>query len=161
MNGALVAPEDATISVFDHGIVAGDGVFETILLHRRRPFALRRHLERLKRSADGLGIEAPKSSEVESAIDRVVDSCDFDTGRIRVIVTSGRGPLGSARGDGPASLIVGRGVDRTPSRAGSSCRRPVVPQRVRGSCRAEDDLIRGERPGTPVRTRPGCRRGDL
>lgn len=106
VNGALVAHDDATVSVFDHGIVVGDGVFETILLHRHRPFAQRRHLERLKRSADGLGIGAPKSTEVASAIDRVVESCDFDTGRIRVTVTSGSGPLGAARGDGPATLIV-------------------------------------------------------
>lgn len=106
MNGSLVATEDATVSVFDHGFIVGDGVFETILLHRRRPFALIRHLERLKRSADGLGIDAPESAEIAAAIGQVVDSTDFDDGRIRVTVTSGKGHLGSARGEGPASLVV-------------------------------------------------------
>ncbi len=118
MNGALVAPEDAMISVFDHGLIAGDGVFETILLHRHRPFALLRHLERLKRSADGLGIDAPAAAVITSAIDQVVESSDFDTGRIRVTVTSGTGPLGSARGEGPATLVVAAepfDLDRPPA----------------------------------------------
>ncbi|MGA8296714.1 MAG: aminotransferase class IV [Acidimicrobiales bacterium] len=106
VNGSLVSPQEALISVFDHGLVAGDGVFETILLHRHRPFALRRHLDRLQRSASGLGIHAPSSDDVADAIDQVVESSDFDVGRIRVTVTSGTGPLGSARGNGPATLVV-------------------------------------------------------
>jgi branched-chain amino acid aminotransferase len=106
VNGALVAPDAAAISVFDHGLVVGDGVFETVLLHDRRPFALRRHLERLRRSADGLGIDAPASAEVAQAVEAVVDGCDFASGRIRVIVTSGTGPLGSVRGSGPPTLVV-------------------------------------------------------
>jgi branched-chain amino acid aminotransferase len=106
VNGALVAPEDAVISVFDHGIVLGDGVFETILLYRHRPFALHPHLERLKRSASGLGIDPPASAEIASAIERVVETADYETGRIRVTVTSGTGPLGTARGGGSATLVV-------------------------------------------------------
>lgn len=106
------------ISVFDHGLITGDGVFETILLHRHRPFALRQHLERLKRSADGLGIDVPSAAVITSAVDQVVESSDFDTGRIRVTVTSGTGPLGSARGDGPATLVVAAepfDLDRPPA----------------------------------------------
>ena len=59
VNGELVAAEDAGISVFDHGLVVGDGVFETVLVWNGRAFALRRHLERLARSAAGLRIPAP------------------------------------------------------------------------------------------------------
>ena len=106
VNGALVAPKDASISVFDHGLVTGDGVFETILLHLGRPFALRQHLARLERSASGLGIETASPEVISSAIEAVVESCDFDNGRIRVTVTSGPGPLGSARGGGSPTLIV-------------------------------------------------------
>lgn len=106
VNGALVAPSDATISVFDHGLVVGDGVFETILLHRHRPFARRRHLERLRRSAEGLGIDPPAPTDISQAVERVVESCEFESGRIRVIVTSGTGLLGSARGSGPPTLVV-------------------------------------------------------
>ncbi|HLX77466.1 MAG TPA: aminotransferase class IV [Acidimicrobiales bacterium] len=106
VNGALVAPENASISVFDHGLVTGDGVFETILLHLGRPFALRQHLARLERSASGLGIETASPEVISSAIEGVIESCDFDKGRIRVIVTSGPGPLGSARGGGSPTLVV-------------------------------------------------------
>jgi branched-chain amino acid aminotransferase len=106
VNGALVEPENAMISVFDHGLVLGDGVFETILLYRHRPFALHAHLERLKRSANGLGIDAPSSSEISAAIDQVIGTADFEIGRIRVTVTSGTGKLGTARGGGRASLVV-------------------------------------------------------
>ena len=106
VNGELVAPERASISVFDHGLVVGDGVFETILLHLGRPFALRRHIERLQRSASGLGIEPVGSEMIASAVARVVETCDFETGRIRVTVTSGTGPLGSARGEGTPTVVV-------------------------------------------------------
>src|SRR5580692_8910025 len=97
VNGALVDESKATISVFDHGLVVGDGIFETILLHRGRPFALTRHLDRLERSAAGLGITAPERAEITEAIDQVVASMAFDLGRIRVTVTAGHGPLGSGR----------------------------------------------------------------
>ena len=56
VNGAVVAPEEAVVSVFDHGFTVGDGVFETVKVMGGRPFALRRHIERLHRSAQGLGL---------------------------------------------------------------------------------------------------------
>ena len=108
VNGRLFAPEDARISVADHGLVVGDGVFETILLRRGRPFALRRHLERLERSAAGLGIGPVPRGELDAAIAGVVASLDPApaVARLRITLTSGSGPLGSARGAGPVSVIV-------------------------------------------------------
>lgn len=106
VNGELVAAEDATISVFDHGLVVGDGVFETILLHLGQPFALGRHIARLQRSAGGLGIVGIASDTIASAVGAVVETCEFEHGRIRVTVTSGPGPLGSARGGKKATVVV-------------------------------------------------------
>ena len=57
INGSLVPAGEATISVFDHGLTVGDGVFETLKAIAGRPFATRRHLERLRRS--GLRSAAP------------------------------------------------------------------------------------------------------
>ena len=54
INGTLVPDAEAQISIFDHGLVVGDGVFETIKVARGVPFALSRHLARLARSAAGL-----------------------------------------------------------------------------------------------------------
>jgi branched-chain amino acid aminotransferase len=106
VNGELLEKERASISVFDHGLVVGDGVFETVLLHGRQPFALLRHLARLERSASGLGIEGVDIEAVAKAVASVVESCDFDDGRIRITVTSGGGPLGSARGEGWPTVVV-------------------------------------------------------
>jgi branched-chain amino acid aminotransferase len=106
LNGALVPEAEATISVFDHGLVVGDGVFETILLHRGAPFALSRHLDRLERSAAGLGIGPVEREAIAGGIAGVVASVPFSLGRIRVTLTAGRGPLGSGRLDGPPSVVV-------------------------------------------------------
>jgi branched-chain amino acid aminotransferase len=106
VNGALVTAENATVSVFDHGLIVGDGVFETILLYRGRPFALSRHLARLEHSTRGLGIAPIPSDDVARAIAAVVDTAEFAIGRIRVTVTSGAGPLGSGRGSDPPTLVV-------------------------------------------------------
>jgi len=111
VNGELVAPENALISVFDHGLVVGDGAFETILLHRGRAFALTRHLERLERSAAGLGLGPIDVDAVRKAVEAVAASAEFELGRIRVTFTAGVGPLGSARIEGEASLVVAATAD--------------------------------------------------
>ncbi|MDQ2649510.1 MAG: aminotransferase class IV, partial [Actinomycetota bacterium] len=59
LNGALVGATEATTSIFDHGLTVGDGVFETLKAVDGEPFAVRRHLERLHRSAAGLGLTVP------------------------------------------------------------------------------------------------------
>ncbi len=56
LNGRVVDPAEATVSVFDHGLTVGDGVFETMRTVRREPFAISRHLRRLRASAAGLGL---------------------------------------------------------------------------------------------------------
>ena len=59
INGRLLPDTEATVSVFDHGLVVGDGVFETVKVTGGVPFALTRHLDRLRGSARGLGLDAP------------------------------------------------------------------------------------------------------
>lgn len=124
VNGELVEESDAVISVFDHGLVVGDGVFETVEVWRGRPFALRRHLERLARSAAGLGIGCPSAEVVADAVTAVVASAGAEQGRIRITVTDGLGPLGSPRADGPPSLIVAFGAF---GEVAEDCRVVVVP----------------------------------
>jgi branched-chain amino acid aminotransferase len=109
VNGVLVEEDEAKVSVFDHGLVVGDGVFETILLRRGSAFALGRHLDRLERSARGLGIEAPSRELVADAVTKTIASAEKDSGRIRVTVTAGQGPLGSGRYGGPPTLVVAIG----------------------------------------------------
>jgi branched-chain amino acid aminotransferase len=103
-----VAPDEAHVSVLDHGLTVGDGAFETILVRDGVPFALTRHLERLARSLAGLGIPSVDQARVRTAVAAVVDSAGTDAARarLRITVTSGDGPFGSERGDSTPTLVV-------------------------------------------------------
>ncbi len=108
LNGhVLESPEQQAISVLDHGLVVGDGVFETIKVEGGVPFALTRHLQRLVRSATGLGIGSPDVAFIRAGVRATLADQDLPFGRIRITVTSGPGPLGSPRGNnGMTSVVV-------------------------------------------------------
>jgi branched-chain amino acid aminotransferase len=106
IDGALVAEADARVSPFDHGILVGDGVFETMRVYDGVPFAWRRHCDRLVRSATGLGIVPPDRALLREAADAVLAANDLREARVRVTVTGGRSPLGSERGGGPPTVVV-------------------------------------------------------
>jgi branched-chain amino acid aminotransferase len=99
-------PELATVAGTDHGLLVGDGVFETLKVTERGAFAVRRHLNRLNRSATALGLPAPDHGQIREAIDAVLDDRDFPRGKMRITYTGGRGPLGSEAPYGPPTLIV-------------------------------------------------------
>ncbi|MFE3600483.1 aminotransferase class IV [Streptomyces sp. NPDC059142] len=115
VNGALHPADAARVSVLDHGLTVGDGVFETVKAVRGRPFALTRHLRRLARSAHGLGLPEPDLDEVRRACTAVLDANPMELGRLRVTYTGGVSPLGSDRGDAGATLVVAVGeTERRP-----------------------------------------------
>ncbi|GAC1540053.1 MAG: aminodeoxychorismate lyase [Acidimicrobiales bacterium] len=115
--GKMTDAASASVPVFDHGITVGDGVFETAKIVRGRPFALRRHLERLTRSAEGLGLPAPDLDCVRAAMHAVIEANGLahDTGAVlRVTYTAGTGPLGSGRShDGAPTLVVAAATMRS------------------------------------------------
>ncbi|GAA1728387.1 aminotransferase class IV [Aeromicrobium alkaliterrae] len=112
----LESPQERALSVLDHGLVVGDGVFETVKIEEGRPFALTPHLERLTRSATGLGIGEPDLEAVRAGVIATLDGQDLPFGRIRITVTSGIGPLGSPRGTGAQTVVVAtEPCDRPPS----------------------------------------------
>jgi branched-chain amino acid aminotransferase len=118
LDGGLRDPATAAVHWSDHGITVGDGVFETIKLLDGAPFALRRHLDRLHRSATGLGLAVPGS--IRDAVDEVVAAWGDAPGRLRITLTAGPGPMGSQRGTaGPTLLVSATGmvVDRSPTAA--------------------------------------------
>ncbi|MCC5953309.1 MAG: aminotransferase class IV family protein [Acidimicrobiia bacterium] len=107
LDGVLVPPQEASLSVFDHGITVGDGVFETLKVTNGVPFALRRHLARLARSAAGLGLVVPFSeAELRAAAAEVVAASRETRARLRITLTGGVAPLGSDRGDAAPSVIM-------------------------------------------------------
>lgn len=95
LNGALVAKEDAKISVFDHGFLYGDGVFEGIRIYNRRIFRLDAHMERLYRSAKAIWLTPPLTkAEMKRAIIETVAANQVENGYIRAIISRGTGDLG-------------------------------------------------------------------
>lgn len=115
LNGGLQDLDDARVSVLDHGLTVGDGIFETVKTVEGRPFALTRHLTRLARSARGLGLPEPDLDAVRQACAAVVDANPLPLGRLRITYTGGLSPLGSDRGDQGTTLVVALGeVKRRP-----------------------------------------------
>jgi branched-chain amino acid aminotransferase len=107
MNGELLPDDEARISVFDHGLVVGDGVFETIKVARGTPFALTRHLRRLAVSAAGLGLPEPDLDQIRAGALAVIAAApDLPLARLRITLTGGIGPLGSERAASPPTAIV-------------------------------------------------------
>jgi len=104
VNGRL--EDHPTVGVTDHGFTVGDGVFEAIKVVEGRPFALGLHLQRLRRSAAGLGLPEPDLEEVRRGVQEVLDGDALPLGRIRITFTGGPSPLGSNRGDADPTLVV-------------------------------------------------------
>ncbi|MDQ8202119.1 branched-chain-amino-acid transaminase [Pelagicoccus sp. SDUM812003] len=108
LDGQFVDKEDAKISVFDHGLLYGDGIFEGIRLYRNCVYRLDEHLERLEYSAKAILLDMPWSREELSEL--VCESCrvnNLSDGYIRLLVTRGPGSLGLSPNSCPKpSLII-------------------------------------------------------
>lgn len=109
LNGVLVDEEDAAISPFNHGLLTGDGVFETLRSYNGAPFAFRRHLARLAHSAAGLALPIPDGAVLREAANAVLHANGLKDGRVRITITGGASPLGSERGTAPTTTIVAAG----------------------------------------------------
>ncbi len=95
IDGKLVPSEQATVSVFDHGLLYGDGVFEGIRVYARRIFRLEQHLDRIYDSAKAIALEIPlERAAMTAALRDTVKANRKENGYIRLIVTRGVGDLG-------------------------------------------------------------------
>lgn len=95
INGQYFSREDAKISVFDHGLLYGDGVFEGLRIYGGKVFRLHEHLVRLWESANSLALQIPMSLEQMTAdVKAAVAKNEIEDGYIRLVVTRGTGPLG-------------------------------------------------------------------
>jgi branched-chain amino acid aminotransferase len=95
LDGQLLSQQDAKISVFDHGLLYGDGVFEGIRIYHGRIFRLTEHLERLYESARSICMEIPiPLAEMEAATLATVAANNLQDGYIRLVITRGVGSLG-------------------------------------------------------------------
>jgi branched-chain amino acid aminotransferase len=95
ITGKLVPQEDAKVSVYDHGLLYGDGVFEGLRSYGGKVFRLAEHVERLYDSAKAIWLTIPMpQQEMADAINDTVRANDLQDGYIRAIVTRGAGSLG-------------------------------------------------------------------
>ncbi len=106
LNGRLDEVARLGVSPLDHGLLVGDGVFETLRVYDGVPFAWRRHDERLRRSAAGLGLTVPPGEELRAAAEAVIEANGLTEARLRITITGGPAPLGSERGDAPPTVVV-------------------------------------------------------
>src|SRR6187401_2645186 len=94
LNGKLVDKADARISVYDHGLLYGDGVFEGIRIYAGKVFRLHEHVERLYESAKHIFLDIPWSRErMVEEVQRTVTANRKQDGYIRLVVTRGAGTL--------------------------------------------------------------------
>ncbi len=95
LDNKLVDETDAKISVFDHGLLYGDGVFEGIRIYNSRIFEFEAHIKRLYESAKVIRLEVPMSkSKLIRAVEKTVEANGVIDGYIRLVVTRGVGTLG-------------------------------------------------------------------
>jgi branched-chain amino acid aminotransferase len=106
LDGALVEEHEARISPADHGLLLGDGVFETLRSYGGRVPTLREHLERLADGARVLGIWHPPLGKLENGTEELLAASELADVRIRITVTSGTGPPGLGRGEGPGTALI-------------------------------------------------------
>ena len=119
LDGQLVDEADAKVSVFDHGLLYGDGVFEGIRMYHNRIFKLREHIERLYWSAKAILLEIPMSPE--EMMQACLETCranQLREGYIRLIVTRGRGTLGldPRRCPKPSVIIIAATIQLYPEK---------------------------------------------
>ncbi len=109
IDGEYHNAEDARISVFDHGLLYGDGVFEGIRIYHGKVFKLKDHIRRLYESAAAIELEIPMNEiKMEEAVLKTVEINGKQNGYIRLIVTRGKGSLGLDPGscDKPTVIII-------------------------------------------------------
>ena len=146
INGALATGTQAVVSVFDHGFLYGDGVYETLRTYNRQPFLLKQHFARLRVSAARLSLEGfPSNQELEARILATMTSV-YPSGElvIRIIVTRGVGELSydPAACPVPTTVIIVRPHQNQPDSAVRKGLRLIVASVVRNHPLSVDPSIK-------------------
>jgi len=95
LNNKLVPKKKALISVFDHGFLYGDGIYETLRVYKGIIFKMDEHINRLYRSAEMIGLTIPKKpEEIRKAVYKTIASNRQKEAVVRITISRGAGPLG-------------------------------------------------------------------
>ena len=94
LNKTIVPEQDAVVSVYDHGFLYGDGIYETMRAYNGVVFMLEKHLDRLARSASLTKLTLPETGFITDAVYRTIEANKLSDAYIRVTVSRGKGPIG-------------------------------------------------------------------
>jgi len=145
-NGELHRSDAPLVAVTDQVIVQGQGVFETLVAHKGEPFAFQRHIERLERSAELVGLSVPGQEKIAGSISLVMTESGFDQtakSRIRITLTGGIGNTRFSSEPGEARLFIE--VSPAPSFAESTSLITVpFPRNDRGALAGAKTINYGE-----------------
>lgn len=117
LNGRIVPAAEAAISIFDHGLLYGDGVFEGIRSYGGKVFRMEEHLKRLEESARAIRLELPMTRrEFDQAIYETLKANGVTDGYVRLVVTRGVGSLGLSpnRTECPSVFIIASQIELYP-----------------------------------------------
>jgi branched-chain amino acid aminotransferase len=107
IDGKYYEKDEAKISVFDHGLLYGDGIFEGIRIYNGKVFKLREHIGRLYDGANAIALAIPLSrEEMENRVNEAVKVNEKKDGYIRLIVTRGMGDLGVSPSKCPKPSVI-------------------------------------------------------
>jgi len=107
VNGKFLSRDDAKVSVFDHGFLYGDGVYETMRAYRGKIFFLSRHLARLKQSADAISLALPLSlDKIGEALNEALTVNKLNEAYVRIQISRGEGDIGLDPALCPAPTMV-------------------------------------------------------
>jgi len=139
IDGKVVPPEEATVSVFDHGFLFGDSVYEVVRTRRGVPVTLDEHLRRLRASAEALYLDLPWSdADLGIRVREVLAAGGNPESYLRVIVTRGKGEISLLPDScvAPTLILIARPLPVPPPSVGRDGIPVVVASRRRNDRRA-------------------------
>jgi branched-chain amino acid aminotransferase len=131
LNGKVVPRQEAVVSVFDHGFLYGDGVYETLKVYDGVVFMLEEHLGRLRRSASMIGLDLPGDADfIKLAVYETLTANALKNAYVRITVSRGQGPIGldPALCTEPTFVVIAEDFKEYPRALYKSGVRLVIPQ---------------------------------
>ena len=120
VNGQMLPKNRAMVSVYDHGLLYGDGVFEGIRVYRGRIFKSKQHMDRLYKCAEAIRMQIPISKDEMVAVQRrCIEMNGIKEGYIRLVVSRGYGTLGLDPRKCPVPGVICIAVAGSPAKSGS------------------------------------------
>ncbi len=145
LNGQLVDAEEAKVSVFDHGVLYGDGVFEGVRIYGGRIFQAKAHVDRLFASAARIRLEIPYTKQqIIEAMEAACEANDVTDGYIRPVVTRGTGTLGldPFKCKEPVVFVIADDITLYPREMYENGLAVIIARTIRTPARAADPAVK-------------------